>query len=66
MSNVIKGTFTLSQMLENTWNTKFKNRFEFQERDVLKKVVVIKQIILHPDRPNEPTITLMCKSFSSI
>ena len=64
MANVISGTFTLSQMLENTWNTKFKNRFEFQERDVLKKVVVIKQTVLHPDRPNEPTITLMCKSFS--
>ncbi len=64
MANVIKGTFTLSQMLENTWNTKFKNRFEYQERDVLKKVVVIKQTVLHPDRPNEPTITLMCKSFS--
>lgn len=64
MSNVINGTFTLSQMLENTWKTKFKTRFEYQERDVLKKVIVIKQTVLHPDRPNEPTITLMCRSFS--
>lgn len=64
MANVINGTFTLSQMLENTWKTKFKTRFEYQERDVLKRVVVIKQTVLHPDRPNEPTITLMCRSFS--
>ena len=49
---------------ENTWKTKFKNRFEYRERDVLKKVVVIKQTVLHPDRPNEPTLTLVCKSFS--
>lgn len=63
MANVINGTFTLSQMLENTWKTK-KTRFEYQERDVLKKVVVIKQTVLHPDRPNEPTITLICRSFS--
>lgn len=64
MANVINGTFTLSQMLENTWKTKFKTRFDYQKRDVLKKVVVIKQTVLHPDRPNEPTITLMCRSFS--
>ena len=51
--------------LENTWKNKnLKNRFEFQERDVLKKIVVIKQKTLHPDRPNEPTLTLVCKSFS--
>lgn len=64
MSNVINGTFTLSQMLENTWKTKFKNRFEYKTRDVLKKVVVIKETTLRPDRPNSPTITYIFRSFS--
>jgi hypothetical protein len=64
MSNVINGTFTLSQMLDMTYHSKYKTRFEYKERDVLKRVTMIKQTELHPDRPYEPTITYIFKSES--
>jgi len=64
MSNTIDGTFTLRQMLENTYTSKFKTRFEYKTRDVLKKVVLIKETTLHPDRPNSPTVTYVFRSFS--
>ncbi len=64
MSNTIDGTFTLQQMLENTYTSKFKTRFEYKTRDVLKKVVLVKETTLHPDRPNSPTVTYVFRSFS--
>ena len=64
MPNIIDGTFTLQQMLENTYTSKFKTRFEYKTRDVLKKVVLIKETTLHPDRSNSPTITYVFRSFS--
>jgi len=64
MPNTIDGTFTLRQMLENTYTSKFKTRFEYRTRDVLKKVVLIKETTLHPDRPDSPTVTYVFRSFS--
>lgn len=64
MSNTIDGTFTLQQMLENTYTSKFKTRFEYKTRDVLKKVVLIKETTLHPDRPDSPTVTYTFRSYS--
>lgn len=64
MPNTIDGTFTLRQMLENTYTTKFRTRFEYKARDVLKKVVLIKETTLHPDRPDSPTVTYVFRSFS--
>jgi len=64
MANVIHGTFSLSQILDMTYESKYYNRFEYRKRDVIKKVTVIKETTLHPDRPSEPTITYIFCTFS--
>lgn len=64
MANVIKGTFTLRQVLQQTYTKRFKSRFVYKLRDVLKKVDVIKETKLSPDRPGEPTVTYIFRSYS--
>ena len=64
MSNTIDGNISLRQLIQNTYRTKFRSRFKYKTRDVLKKVIIIKQTTLHPDRPNSPTITYVFRSFS--
>jgi len=64
MANVIKGTFTLSQMLDLTYHSKYKTRFDYKKRDVIKKVIKIKETTLHPDRLNEPTVTYIFQTKS--
>ena len=64
MSNKITGTFSISQIMDKTYYSKYNTRFEYRKRDVIKKVLVIKQTTLHPDRPTEPTITYIFKTYS--
>jgi hypothetical protein len=64
MSKKIEGTFSLQQILEDTYHTKFKTRFEYAERDVLKTIVQIKETTLHPDQKQAPTVTYIFRSFS--
>ena len=64
MSKTIDGTFSLRQLVENTYKTKFRTRFKYKVRDVLKKVIIIKETTLNPDSKSSPTITYVFKSFS--
>jgi hypothetical protein len=55
MANVIEVTYTLRQVLLNTYQF-FKSRYIYRERDVLKSIHIRKRTYLHPDRPGEPSI----------
>jgi len=64
MSQKIEGTFSLREIANITHHSKYKNRYDYAKRDVIKKVVVIKQTELHPDGKGRPSITYIFKSFS--
>lgn len=64
MPNIIDGNISLRQLIQNTYRSKFRSRFKYKTRDVLKKVIIIKQTTLHPDRLNSPTITYIFRSYS--
>ena len=64
MSNKISGSLTLAQLIFLTHSSKYKNRFEFMERDTLKNVLIRKVKVLSPDRPNEPTYRYEFISYS--
>jgi len=64
MSKAIEGTFTLNEILNSTYHSRYENRFEYAERDVLKTIIQIKETTLHPDSKMAPSITFVFKSFS--
>lgn len=64
MSKKVEGTFTLREILNNTYHSKYKTRFDYAERDVLKTIVLVKETILHPDQKEAPTITYTFRSYS--
>ena len=64
MPNIIDGNISLRQLIQNTYRPKFRSRFKYKARDVLKKVIIIKQTTLNPDRSNSPTITYIFRSYS--
>ena len=57
MANIINGNFSLKDVLQLTFQSEFKNRYEYKERDVLKSISIQSIKTLKPDRPNEPTVT---------
>lgn len=64
MSKSINGTFTLNEILNSTYHSKYKTRFEYAERDVLKTIILIKETTLHPDQKSAPTVNLVVESRS--
>jgi hypothetical protein len=58
MANVIEGTYTLKELLQIT-RSKFRTRFKYEKRDVLRRVTIQKITELNPDRPLEPTIKFL-------
>ena len=64
MSKSINSTFTLKEILESTYHSKFKTRFEYSKRDVLKKIILIKETTLHPDQKSAPTVNYIFRSYS--
>jgi hypothetical protein len=64
MSKKINGTFTLKEILNTTYHSKYENRFEYAERDVLKTIIVVKETTLHPDQKEAPTITYTFRTYS--
>jgi hypothetical protein len=63
MANIIKGKFTIKQVLIFT-KRYFKNRFKYERRDVLKRVYLRKIINLKSDRAGEPTIKYEVTTYS--
>lgn len=64
MSKSINGTFTLKEMLNSTYHSRYKTRFEYSKRDVLKTIILIKETTLHPDQKSAPTVNLIIKTYS--
>jgi hypothetical protein len=64
MASKLEGQFSLKEMIRLTYSSKYRTRFEYQKRDVLKKVLIIKETTLHPDRPDSPTVTFLFKTYS--
>lgn len=56
MSNVIDGQLTLAEIVRLTYTSKYRTRFKYMKRDVIKKIIITKETELHPDRPGEPTV----------
>lgn len=57
MPNTVDGQFSLAEMIRLTYSSKYRTRFEYKKRDVLKRVLMIKETELHPDRLSSPTVT---------
>lgn len=64
MANVITGSFTLKEVLQITKQSQFENRFDYKERDVLRSIKVQERVQLKPDRPNEPTVKYIIRTYS--
>lgn len=60
----MNGTFTIKEILNSTYHSRYKNRFEYNVRDVLKTVVLIKETTLHPDSKTAPTVNYIFRSYS--
>jgi len=55
MANVIEGRYSLLDAIRMTYQY-FENRFDYRDRDVIKRIVIKEIKTLHPDRPKEPTV----------
>lgn len=57
------GTYTINQVLQNTFQHK-KNRFDYRDRDVLKRITMRKVTTLNPDRPGRPSVRYEATTYS--
>lgn len=64
MSDKIQGHFTLEQIIRITYSGKYRTRFEYSKRDVIKKIIITKQIELHPDGIGRPDTSIIIESKS--
>jgi hypothetical protein len=55
MPDKIEGTYTLRRVLLNTYE-KFGTRFDYMQRDVLKRIYITRVTELFADRPGAPTV----------
>lgn len=64
MANIIHGTYTIKDVIMKTWQF-YGNRFEYRERDVIRRITVQEIRVLNPDRPGEPSIKyrIMTRSY---
>ena len=60
----IHGTFTLKEMLQFTYTSKYRTRFDYMKRDVILRVEMIEETELHPDRPSKPDKTFIFQTRS--
>lgn len=63
MANVIEGTHSIRDVLLNT-KKYVSNRYDYRERDVLKRITVQKVTQLSPDRPDEPSVRYHIRTYS--
>lgn len=64
MATTNDGQFTLAELLRLTYSSKYRTRYEYAKRDVIKRIVITKETTLHPDRPNAPTVTYIFETKS--
>ena len=65
MPNVLRGMFTINEVLNFTYQYyRFRNRFDYRDRDVVKRIIIKKVKRFQPDRVGEPLILYIIESRS--
>lgn len=63
MAQKLQGTVTLRQALQNT-RAYVPNRFDYRDRDVIKRITIQKVTQLSPDRPDQPIVRYEIRTYS--
>ena len=64
MAHVLRGIFTINDVLKNTTASRFKSRYRYRKRDVVKRITIKRIKRFKPDRIGAPLILYQIESKS--